>query len=324
MILDIESFLPTGRLDNVTLARELERWTPEEIFRKTGIQTRSIAREDETVVDLSASAASALLSRHSGRRIDFLILCTQTGDYKTPCSASILHGRLGLPQSCGAFDIGLACSGYIYGLALSRALLSSGMAQSVLLLNGDTYTHYIHPKDHICRPLFGDGAAATLLTADSGVRLVEFELGSEGKEALKMLIPAGGERRRKFNITSESSPQDPEFLQMDGPEIYNFTLRAVPNAVAACMAKAGCSIADIDFFVFHQANGYMLEALRRKIGIPTQKFPVCLECTGNLVSASIPVVLAQMRRAGQIHHGVRTLLCGFGIGLSWGACIIDW
>ena len=325
MISNIAVYLPVGRLTNEQLVKELGRWTPEEIFTKTGVRSRTIAAAGETAVDLAVGATIKLFDRMKSKEADFLLLCTQTPDYKLPSSSGLVQARAGLASSCGAFDINLACSGYIYGLMIGHSMIASGVASNVVLVNSDTYTHYIHPKDTICRPIFGDGAAATLLAATSKVMLTGFVFGSDGTEAMRMHIAAGGERLRHFRDAAETSaPSDPEFLKMDGPEIFNFTLRVVPAAVNDCLRKVGMTSDAVDYFVFHQANAFMLEALRRKINIPKEKFPVELEQTGNLVSASIPVVLEKMRIDGRLKPGIRTLLCGFGVGLSWGACLVTW
>jgi len=328
MIQDIATHLPLNRLNNEDLVQALGRWTPDEVFAKTGIRSRCIAAPDETAVDLGEKALTALLNRQSVDKVDFLLFCTQTGDYKLPSSACILQSRAKLSKSCGCLDLNLACSGFIYGLMIAEGLLKSGISSNVALVNCDTYTHYIHPKDAVCRPIFGDGAAATLLTSSARGRIIGFDFGSDGDHALKMYLPAGGERMRSFrggqNMATDSSPADPEFIRMDGPEIYNFTLHAVPPAVQGALAKGQLGMKDIDYFVFHQANAFMLESLRRKMNIPKEKYVIEMADTGNLVSASIPVVLAQMRSDARIKAGTRTLLCGFGVGLSWAACIVEW
>jgi 3-oxoacyl-[acyl-carrier-protein] synthase-3 len=326
MITRISSFIPAKRLSNSELASALGRWTPDEIFRKTGILTRSISEDDETAVDLGLGALRGLLSTAS-LSIDFLIFCSQTGDYKLPSSACILQGRSGLPTNCAALDVNLACSGYIYCLALADSLLRSGAARNVVIINSDTYTKYIHPQDTVCRPIFGDGAAATLLSKSSPANIVGFDFGTDGKNGFNMLLPAGGSKSPSFRdprITPNLTPADPEYLKMNGPEIYNFTLRVVPQSVDSCLEKASLKRDQVDHFVFHQANAFMLESLRKKMGLPIDKFIVEMSETGNLVSASIPVVLERMLKDGRIRSGQKTLLCGFGVGLSWGSCIVEW
>jgi 3-oxoacyl-[acyl-carrier-protein] synthase-3 len=326
VITDIASYLPTGRLTNTQLVAELGRWTPAEVFAKTGINSRCIAGPGETAVDMGEQAVERLMLRHDREKTDFLLFCTQSADYKLPSSACLLQSRTRQPKKCGCLDINLACSGFIYSLMLAESLLKSGTARQVLVVNGDTYTHYIHPHDPVCRPIFGDGAAATLVENTGPGGIAGFAFGSDGDQALRMFLPAGGERQRRFRDDdgSGSVPTDPEYLRMDGPEIYNFTLQVVPQVVNESLEKAGCGRDDIDYYVFHQANGFMLEALRRKLGIAREKFVIEMAETGNLVSASIPVVLERMRLDGRIKPGRRTLLCGFGVGLSWAACVVTW
>jgi 3-oxoacyl-[acyl-carrier-protein] synthase III len=329
VIRDISYHLPNGRLGNEELASALGRWTAEEIFKKTGIRTRCVAAEEETATELGARALGALLIQHKGVPVDFLMLCTQSADYKLPGSAGLLQATAGLQTRCGCLDINLACSGFVYGLMLAEGLIAGGSAQNVVLVNSDTYTHYIHPRDSVCRPIFGDGAAATLISAvEPGGRPKAFCFGTDGRHALQMYLPAGGGRNPAFRGSNgswpDSQPTDPEFLHMNGPEIFNFTLQVVPKAVADTLAKCQLVADDIDYFIFHQANGFMLEALRKKIGLPPGKFIVEMADTGNLVSASIPVIIARMRADGRIRPGVRTLLCGFGVGLSWASCLVEW
>jgi 3-oxoacyl-[acyl-carrier-protein] synthase-3 len=270
-----------------------------------------------------------LLEAHDPKSLDFIILCTQSADYKLPSSACLVQAAAGVPSPCGCLDINLACSGFIYGLLVAEGLLASGTASKIALINSDTYSRYIHPADSVCRPIFGDGAAATLLTAEKGGgRVLGFSYGSDGSHALQMYLPAGGARHPGYRDLGASGgttgPADPEYLRMNGPGIYTFTLQVVPGAVASTLAKCGITAADVDYFVFHQANGFMLEALRKKMGLPAEKFIVEMEDTGNLVSASIPVVLSRMRADGRIRPGTRTLLCGFGVGLSWASCLVEW
>lgn len=326
MIASISSYLPERRLTNEQLVQELGRWTPDEVFAKTGIRSRCIAGPDETAVDMATKAVEQLLCDHDRSKVGFLLLCTQTGDYKLPSSSCIVQTKAQLPVGCGCLDINLACSGFIYGLMVAEGLLQGGSVEQVLLVNADTYTHYIHPKDAVCRPIFGDAAVATLLTNSAKGKISGFAFGSDGSQALRMYLPAGGERLRQFRDgrAPSSVPSDPEFIRMDGPEIFNFTLRVVPQAVSDALAKAGCGMDGIDYVIFHQANAFMLEALRRKLAIPPAKFVIDMAETGNLVSASIPVVLEKMRRDGRLKPGMRTLLCGFGVGLSWAACVVSW
>jgi 3-oxoacyl-[acyl-carrier-protein] synthase-3 len=281
-----------------------------------------------TATDLAREALNELVHSEKESPVDFLLLCTQSPDYKVPTSACILQNAVGLPTHCGGVDINLGCSGYIYGLAIAEGLLSAGIASNVALVTSETYTHYLHPQDIVSRPIFGDGAAATLLSKGQGSRVHSFVFGTDGAHAQKLYIPAGGSRQPEYRVAADTQterlPGDPEYIHMNGPEIFNFTLHSVPKLVEQVLAKEQVQFAEIDYFVFHQANAFMLESLRRKVKIPAEKFIVDMADTGNLVSASIPVVLRKMKEKGLLLPGKRLLLCGFGTGLSWGGCILDW
>jgi 3-oxoacyl-[acyl-carrier-protein] synthase-3 len=240
-----------------------------------------------------------------------------------PTTACLLQHRLGLPTTCAALDFNLGCSGYIYGLALAQALISSGQARRVLLLTGDTYTKLLDPSDKSTRTIFGDAGTATLLDAACRHRLDSFVLGTDGRGEKELIVAAGGARNPVAAGAVAGSP-DPACLFMNGPEIFNFTLKAVPKLVSQVLAKASLAINDIDLFVFHQANAYMLEHLRRKIGIPQEKFVLHFAHCGNTVSSTIPIVLEHLIAEGRIKSGMKLLLAGFGVGFSWGACIFEW
>lgn len=324
MIAEIASHLPTGRLSNDDLVALYPEWTAEKILEKTGIRSRAIAAAEECASDLAFHAATRLpLARD---QVDWLLFCTQTPDYILPTTACVLQHRLGLRPACAALDYNLGCSGYIYGLCLADSLLRAGQAAQVLLLTGDTYTRYIDPNDRSTRAIFGDAGTATLLTKDSPARLRAFVLGTDGSGASQLIIPAGGARQPVPKTTAEpgDDPRRPECLYMNGPEIFNFTLKSVPALVEAVLAKGGVSLGEIDLFVFHQANAFMLEHLRRKIGIPRERFLVCLEDCGNTVSSTIPLALEHTLRTGRLQRGMRVLLVGFGVGYSWGGAILEW
>lgn len=328
----IATELPGGVLGNEQLAAEYEGWSAEKIYAKTGIRTRRIAAADECASDLAFRAAQALIAQQGldPSRVDFLLYCTQTPDYILPTTACVLQHRLGLPVSCGALDFNLGCSGYVYGLGVAKALIESGQARTVLLLTADTYTKLINPADKSVRTLFGDGAAATLLVARAQDSLVgPFVYGTDGAGAGNLIVPTGGMRRppvRDAELTADDSGNARTIndLYMNGAEIFNFTIRAVPEAVAHLLVKAGLQQDAVDLFVFHQANRFMLDHLRRKMGIPAEKFVIAMEDVGNTVSASIPLALQHAEREGRLTPGALVMLVGFGVGYSWGATLIRW
>lgn len=333
-ITHISYFLPEKTLTNDDLAIEYEsNWNSKKIYKKIGIKSRHIATT-ETTSQLAARAAEKLFSE-SGfpkDKIDFLLLCTQSPDYFLPTTACIVQDMLGLSTSCGAFDFNLGCSGFVYGLAIAKGLIAGGMAKNVLLLTVETYTKYIHPKDKSVRTIFGDGAAATLITHEEGdpCKIGEFLFGTDGKGANNLIVPAGAMAMPRSDETAEETVDEQgnvrslNNLYMNGPEIFNFTLDIVPDTVKSLLARAKLSMDDIDLFVFHQANKFMLDSLRDKIGIPEEKFYLDMEDKGNTVSATIPIAIKDALDEGRIRRGDRLMLVGFGVGYSWAGCIVEW
>jgi 3-oxoacyl-[acyl-carrier-protein] synthase III len=317
MISRIATTLPEEILSNAALAVEFPEWSEGQILAKTGISERRVARDNEYVSDLGTAAARQLLGTAPEAAPEYLLFCTQTPDLFLPTTACLVHERLGLPSDCGAIDLNLGCSGYVYGLSLASALIKSGQVARVLLITADTYTKLLRREDKTTRTIFGDGAAATLLVAE-GNDLHSFVLGTDGRGA--KLLQVESSAMRGWHAASESAAA----LTMDGPEIYNFTLKAVPALVQQVCERAGITQNDVDYFVFHQANGFMLESLRRKIGIPPDRFEVSMRKFGNTVSSTIPIALREAERAGRIRPGMRILLAGFGVGLSWGGCLFDY
>ncbi len=318
--------LPVATLDNDALAQMFPDWPAQKITDKTGIVRRHIAASDETAGDLAFHAASALFETHDIDRqtIDFIILCTQAPDYLLPTTACLLQSRLALPTSCGALDVNLGCSGYVYGLALAKGLIEAGIRRQVLLLTADTYSKLINPRDRSVRTLFGDGASATLVAAADGpAALGPFVLGTDGAGAANLMVPAGGMRMphsaasavEKEDAAGNVRSQDQLF--MDGAEIMQFTLSSVPRVMRELLDEAGKTLDDIDHVILHQANQFMLEALRKKMKIPAEKFIIELDTVGNTVSSTIPIAIARARASGRIRSGDTALLLGFGVGYSW-------
>lgn len=327
-ILGIEYVLPEAVLTNEELAEEYKTWSADKILKKTGIGSRHIAAEDETSADLGARAAEKLIQTGIVRRedIDFVILVTQTPDYLLPTSACLIQERLGLKNGCGAFDINLGCSGYIYGLAVAKGLVDAGIAANVLLIAAETYSKHINRLDRSTRTIFGDGAAATLI-GKGGMQIGDFDLGTDGGGKDLLAIPAGGARLPRSEKTAEEHEIDgnvrsQDNLFMDGTGVFEFTIREVPASVDRLLSKADMGKDDVDMFVFHQANKFMLDFLRSTMSIDKNKFFISMLDTGNTVSASIPIALKRALLDGSL-EGKRTIvLCGFGVGLSWGTTVV--
>lgn len=321
--------LPNKVVTNAELAALYPGWTEEKILAKTGIASRHVTVEGETAVDLAECAAKKLFAENAinSRTIDFILLCTQSPDYKLPSSACILQNRLGLSTATGALGFDLGCSGFIYGLSLSKGLISGGMAKSVLLLTAETYSKYVHPMDKSVRTIFGDGAAAVLIDAQDILNIGAFSFGTDGSGAEKLIVKTGGARQsyQWDAIEEEDASGNKRTINnifMSGADIFNFTLDVVPKTMDDACKKNGITKDDVDLFVFHQANKFMLDTIRKVNGISKDKYYVDLEDVGNTVSSTIPVALCRAQEKGVIKSGMNVMIMGFGVGLSWGATIL--
>jgi 3-oxoacyl-[acyl-carrier-protein] synthase-3 len=331
VIKGITSCLPSKKLSNEMLAEEFKDWAIEKIYEKTGIAERSIAGVDECASDLGIIAAQKLFASGLCVRedIDFLLFCTQTPDYFLPSTACIIQEKLGLKNNCGALDYNLGCSGFVYGLAMAKGLIETGAAQNILLITAETYTKLIHPGDRSVRTIFSDGAAATLIGTEHHINdaIGPFLFGTDGKGAKNLIVMAGGFRAPISTDTGivrdeGGNIRSGQHLFMDGPEIFNFSLKVVPSLVRQLLEKENLDMEEIDYFVFHQANKFMLESLRRKIKIPKEKFCINLEYYGNTVSSTIPMAIEIARLKNEIANGKRVMIVGFGVGYSWAAGLI--
>jgi 3-oxoacyl-[acyl-carrier-protein] synthase-3 len=318
--------VPATVLTNDALAQEFSDWSAQKILDKTGIAERRVAAPGETAGDLAFHAAEKLFMEGDIDRagIDFLILCTQAPDHLLPSTACVLQQRLGLATSCGALDINLGCSGYVYALAMAQGLIEAGIRRRVLVLTADTYSKFINPRDRSVRTLFGDGAAATVVARGAQQQsLGPFVLGTDGSGADNLIVPAGGMRLPRSAATAieredaSGNWRSDDDLFMDGAQIVQFTLGAVPRTMQELLTSAGKTLDEIDHVIFHQANKFMLDALRRKCKIPEEKFVIEIDTVGNTVSSTIPIAIARARQSGRIQRGDLALLLGFGVGYSW-------
>ncbi|WP_165249483.1 ketoacyl-ACP synthase III [Adlercreutzia sp. ZJ141] len=326
----VEYHLPQDVLVNDDLAKLYPEWTAEKIEGKTGIRERRIAAEGETSLDLAEAAARKLFecSDLKPEQVDFLLLVTETPDYVLPASACVLHGKLGLPEACGALDVNLGCSGYVYGLSLAKGLICAGIARNVLLLTADTYSKIIHPMDKSTRTLFGDAAAATWVASDGFAEIIDFDLGSRGADYDRLIVPAGMFRNPKSELTGmvevdeNGYARSKENVFMDGTDIMSFSIDVVPKSVEKLLERNKMNKDQVDRFVFHQANEFMLGYLRKKMRIPADRLEVSMGDIGNTVSSSVPIALKRAMDKGSISEGARVVLCGFGVGLSWGSALL--
>ena len=324
-IQDIAYYLPAQVLTNEQIAAEFPEWSAEKVANKVGITERHIAAPDETATDMAYQAAERLFAQGVDRAsIDFVLLCTQSGDYFLPSSACILQDRLGLSKNCGALDFNLGCSGYEYGLAIAKGLIIAGISKNILLLTSETYTKYLHPQDKGNRTIFGDGASATLVSTEGFAEIGEVVLGTDGSGAENLIVRTLGARHKEqlhdLRINEEEGLVSGDHLYMHGGNVFNFTADVVPPMVEELLQKSGLAQDEIDLWVFHQANKYMINYLRKLLDIDKERFYIYMERVGNTVSSTIPIALVEARKENKLHGNV--LLAGFGVGLSWGGVML--
>ncbi len=330
-IKNIEYHLPERVVTNRDLFRENPSWDQDEFVKKAGVTSRHIAHEEETALDLACVACDKIFSTSGILRsdIDGIIFCTQSPDYILPPNASVLHERLGLKDNVLAFDINLACSGYLYGLAIAKAFLNTYDLKNILLVTADTYSKYIHPHDKSVRLLFGDGAAVSLIQpGEEGI--IDIKLGSYGKGYSHFMIPAGGCRlprsqKTKLEIHDKSNNiRTSEHIYMEGYALLSLTRSKVVRDVQQILKINALSCEDIKLFIFHQASQFVLETLTSSLGLPKEKVYNNLSNIGNTVSASIPITIKNALNEDMIKCGDKILISGFGVGFSWGSAILEW
>lgn len=324
----ISYYVPKRVVTNEDLAREFPEWSVHKIESKIGIRSRHIAASDETAVDMAVKAAEKLFHEHSIDRntVDFVLLCTQSPDYFLPTSACVLQQKLGLPTTVGALDVNLGCSGFIYGLALAKGLIVGGMAKKILLITSETYSKYIHPKDKGNRTIFGDAAAATLIAPEGYARIADFSFGTDGRGAENLIVKSGASRHRNrmddLTFDEYGHPKSSDYLFMDGTAIVNYTLDYFPPLASDLLLKNKLNQSEIDLYVFHQANKYIMGLLRRKLKIEEEKYYCFYENIGNTVSSTIPIALQEAKREGLLRKAYKVMSAAPGLGYSWAGVIL--
>lgn len=316
----LEYALPERVEGNEQMLRENPDWKLEKIVEKTGIAQRHLAAPDQTASDLCVEAAQKLFGSAPLERqaVDALLFCTQSPDFALPTSACILQSRLGLSTRTAAFDFNLGCSGFVYGLALAGSMIEAGLSENVLLLCGDTYTKYIDPHDRTCRPIFSDAGTAAWVRGCPHPRLGPFDLGTDGTGYCNLIVPNSGARPAGNGQPTGSA------LHMDGASVFLFTMSAVPDNVRRLLTRAGLQKDEVDLFFFHQASRVVLDGITQNLELPEDKVVRELEDVGNTVSATIPIALKRSAGTGRLRPGHKALLCGFGVGYSWGSCLVEW
>lgn len=312
----ISYITPKNQLSNLDLAKEFPEWSAEKVADKVGIEKRFIASNIESTSYLAIKASEKLFKNNDIDRsiIDFVILCTQSPDYALPTTACIIQDKLNLKKSCGAFDFNLGCSGYIYGLAIAKGFIETNIAKNILFITSETYSKFLSKDDKSNRTIFGDAASATLISDNGIAKIKDFVLGSDGSGAENLIV------RNSGSLYNESYNN---CLFMNGPEIFTFTLKSVPNLIESVLLKHNLEKENIDLFIFHQANKFMLNHLRKKIKIDQDKFYVFMSQVGNTVSSTIPIALYHAINDNKIKKGDKVVIAGFGVGYSWGSTIIE-
>lgn len=313
------------------LPTQVEENQNERLRHKTGIERRHVSAVDETAADMAVKAAEKLFTTVSRDCVDYLLFCTQSPDYYLPTTACILQDRLGLSKHSGTLDYNHGCTGYIYGLGLAKGLIESGQAKIVLLLTAETYSKYINPADHAVLPLFGDGATATLIAVKdtNADGIYGFEYGTDGAGYRNLIVPVGGMRERyqdtKLKTTTDKygNTRTNRNLFMDGGAIMDFALDVVPTALDSILSKSSLTRQDIDYYVFHQANHFMLRSLQKICRLGKMPYWNDIRDYGNTVSNSVPIAIADMMKITETAKLNRVMLMGFGVGLSWGGCVVD-
>jgi 3-oxoacyl-[acyl-carrier-protein] synthase-3 len=326
-LIDIAYCLPQQVLRNTDLAALYPGWNVAQTEKRTGVQERRVARPDETAYDLALQATRDLLAHHPGlaAKVDAIVFCTQTPDHVMPSNAFLLQRDLKLGTHVLAFDYNLACSGYVYGLMMASSFIATGVARHVLVVTAETYSKHIAEADRATRMLFGDGAAVSWVGVadDAGVAplitaFTDFKFASDGTGWNKFYVKSGAARQP---VSQRAEPGYNDRIQMDGLQVLNFVGDRVVGQVADLLRQHGLTPPQVDQYFLHQASRLALDAMSRKLGVGPDKVCANLARIGNTVSASIPILIKDHFTQGPVAPGSRLLLCGYGVGYSWGSLL---
>jgi 3-oxoacyl-[acyl-carrier-protein] synthase-3 len=325
--------LPKKVVSNSDLEERFGEKAIASIVKMAGVQERRVVEPGQTASDLAFCAIRRFLEARSidPSEIDLLIFASQTGDYQLPATACVLHGRLGLAQTCAAFDLSLGCSAFPYAARVASSMVEAGGFRKALVVNAEAITTLIHPKDRGLVPLHGDAAVVTMIEpCESSSGILWAELGTDGSGYEHLIIPASGGRTPRtpetaVEIEDESGiVRSQEHLFMNGPAVFHFSLHKVPDAIKAGLLKHNMTVDDFDLVLLHQANRTMVDMIYKALKVPPEKRFYFMDKVGNASGASTPMLLAEAWRQGAIKAGSRTLLASFGVGLSWGVLAIKW
>ena len=307
------SYLPERMVDNHELARRLDTsdaW----IRSRTGIAQRHIAAQSQASSDLAFEASKRALQSANvdASQIDLIVVATSTPDFIFPSTACLLQAKLGI-KGCAAFDVQAVCSGFVYGLATADGFIKTGVAKRALVVGAEVFSRILDWNDRGTCVLFGDGAGAVVLSADSKPGIHASRLHADGSLVDMLSVPG--------NISNGKVLGSP-FLQMNGQGVFKFAVRVLEESARETVAAAGMSLEDVDWLIPHQANVRILEATARRLGLPREKLVVTVDHHGNTSAASVPLALDEYVRAGKIRPGHRLLLQGVGGGFTWGSSLV--
>jgi 3-oxoacyl-[acyl-carrier-protein] synthase-3 len=314
-------YAPAALLTNQDLEKVLDT-SDEWIASRTGMKRRHIAAPDEATSDLCFAAAQHALSKTTltPSDIDCYIVATATPDYAFPATACIVASRLGATDK-PAFDIEIACSGFIYGLTMASGLILSGVYSRIMLIGAETLSKIVDRNDRSTAVLFGDGAGAAILEASTKNSFLSSDLGSDGSRP-EMLCLLGGGSRRPFTVESLAAGE--QYLRMEGREVFKFAVTKMIHSTGVALKKAHLQKSDVDWLIPHQANRRIIDAAAKYLDMPEDKVIINIEEYGNTSAASIPIALSEAVESGKIKAGDVIVFVGFGGGLSWGAVAWRW
>jgi 3-oxoacyl-[acyl-carrier-protein] synthase-3 len=317
-IVGVVSCLPRRQISNAHFESEFGEAAVKDVVKIIGVENRYWTDGRTSTKDLCTKAGEHLLQRlawESGS-IDALIFVSQTPDFRLPASACVLQADLQISPACIAFDVNLGCSGYPYALWLGMTMVQSGAAHRVLLAVGDTISKLVNPKDRSTALLFGDAGTVTAIEATEGQHAT-FVMGTDGSGSKNLIVPRGG--FKDYSLCGDERLMDKvaDYLYMDGGEIFNFTLKAVPALVNETILSSGLPLEEHDSFLFHQANMFMLKHLIKKSRLPSEKAPINIDQYGNTSCASIPLLMTTSLKERVAIESMRLGVFGFGVGYSW-------
>ncbi len=317
-IIGTGSCLPQTVVTNDDLSKIMDT-SDEWISSRTGIRERHLVKE-ETTTSMSVEAARRAMENAgvTAQEIDLIIVGTLSADHVTPACACEVQAAIGA-QDAVAFDINAACSGFMFALNIAHAYLQMGVYKTVLILGAETLSKIMDWNDRSTCVLFGDGAGAVVVCADERDRMLAYDQGSDGVRGSVLAC-----KNRTNNNPLVQTGVEPEYVHMDGQEVYKFAVTAVPASLSKTIKAAGLSVEDIDYFALHQANIRIIQSVAKRLKVSEDKFPISLDHCGNISAASVPILLDEINRKGLLKPGMKIALSGFGGGLTWASAVIEW